>query len=108
MKKGQRRRSPRPPRRRRSSPRRTRVVLRPGQRLVTDTVIIMARMAGGTGVTTDVTCECTKSEPDKPDCQPVVTKSPGGGTVRVKCKMSGGCSKCKQTTTTTSGGIVMA
>jgi len=31
---------------------------------------------------------------------------PGGGSVTVKCQMSGGCKKCTQTTTTS--GVVMA
>ena len=107
MKRRTRTRRRRHPRRRTSPPRSRHIVLRPGQRLVTSTVIVIARMAGGgVGVTTDVTCECTKSEPDKPDCQPSITRSPGGGTVRVTCKKSGGCKTCKQTTTTT--GVVMA
>ena len=91
-------------RRRRSPPRTRRIVLRPGQRLVTSTVIVTARRAGdgGTGVTTTVTCECTKAEPDMPDCKPTVTQSPGGHTTYVTCTKSGGCQTCKQTTTTTS------
>lgn len=108
MKRATRSRRRRHARRRTSPPRSRRIVLRPGQRLVTSTVIVMARMAGGggAGVTTDVTCECTKADPDKPDCKPSVTRSPGGGTVRVTCKKSGGCKTCKQTTTTS--GVVMA
>jgi hypothetical protein len=90
------------PRRRTSPPRSKRIVLRSGQRLVTSTVIIVARRAGGggAGITTTVTCECTKAEPNKPDCQPTITTTPGGGTVNVTCTKSGGCKTCKQTTTT--------
>jgi hypothetical protein len=91
-------------RRRKSSPRTKRIVLRPGQRLVTSTVTIIARQAGGGGVTTSVTCECTKAEPNKPDCKPKTTTS--NGTIHVTCQKSGGCKTCKQTTTTS--GIFMA
>jgi hypothetical protein len=89
-----------------SPPRSKRFVLRPGQRLVTPTVIVTARQltSGGTGVTTTVSCECTKAEPNKPDCKPVVKSS--GSTITVTCKKSGGCQTCKQTTTTS--GIFMA
>lgn len=92
--------------RRSSPPRGRRIVLRPGQRLVTATVIVTARRGGGggAGVTTTVTCECTKAEPDTPDCKPVTTKS--DHTITVKCNKTGGCKTCKQTTTTS--GIVMA
>jgi hypothetical protein len=94
------------PRRRKSPPRGIRVVLRPGQRLITDSVIVRARMigGGGFGATTDVYCECTKADPDMPDCKPKSTPFPGG--TRVTCKMSGGCKECKQTTVTTSGTIM--
>ena len=91
-----------------SPPRSVRVDLKPGEILVTSGVIVMARMGGGGGgfgATTTVTCECTKSEPDTPDCKPKTTQFPGG--VSVSCKASGGCSQCKQTTTTTSFGFVM-
>ena len=83
-----------------SSPRSVEVDLKPGEVLVTSSVIVLARMigGGGLGVTTTVTCRCTKSEPDKPDCQPVTTTFPGG--VSVNCTKSGGCEKCEQTTTT--------
>ncbi len=109
MKRGQRPRRARSHRRRKSPPRRKRIVLRPGQRLVTSSVIVTARKRsqGGLGVTTYVTCECTKAEPNMPDCKPVTTMSPGGNTVSVTCNMSGGCKTCRQTTTTTSG-VVMA
>ena len=82
-------------------------MLRPGQRLVTSTVIVTARrrpQGGGTGVTTTVSCACTKAEPNKPDCKPVVTRV--GSTITVTCHKSGGCETCKQTTTTS--GIFMA
>jgi hypothetical protein len=67
---------------------------------VTSTVIVTARRRpqGGTGVTTTVSCACTKAEPNKPDCTPVVTRT--GSTITVTCKKSGGCETCKQTTTT--------
>jgi hypothetical protein len=99
--------------RRKSPPRSIRVVLRPGQRLETSTVIVTARKrpqggGGGGGAETTVTCECTAAEPDEPDCEPVSTKTPGGGTIRVRCNKTGGCRTCKQTTTTTSSGVVMA
>jgi hypothetical protein len=100
MKGRQRPRSSRHHWRRTSPPRAKRIVLRPGQRLVTSTVIVTARKAGGGGVTTSVTCECTKAEPNKPDCKPVTTQSPGGHTIYVTCEKSGGCKACKQTTTT--------
>lgn len=106
MKKAPRSRPGRHPRRRTSPPRTKRIVLRPGQRLVTSTVIVTARRVGGGGVTTSVTCECTKADPNRPDCQPSITTTPGGGTVNVTCQKSGGCKTCKQTTTTS--GIVMA
>jgi hypothetical protein len=95
------------PRRTKSPPRSVRVDLKPGEVLVTPSVIIMARLAGGGfgATTTTVTCACTKSEPDMPDCKPKSTTFPGG--VSVSCKMSGGCSECKSTTTTTSGGVIM-
>jgi hypothetical protein len=75
---------------------------------VTSAVIITARKRpqGGGGAVTEVTCRCTKSEPNMPDCKPVTTQDPGGHTVRVKCTMSGGCEKCKETTKTTSGVIM--
>jgi hypothetical protein len=108
MKRRQRsRRSRSHPHRRTSPPRGKRIVLRPGQRLVTASVIVTARMAGG-GVSATVTCECTKAEPNRPDCKPTTTTSPDGHTVTVKCVRSGGCQTCKQTTTTTSAGIFMA
>jgi hypothetical protein len=108
MKRRQSARRGRTHRRRTSPPRVKRIVLRPGQRLVTASVIVTARKrAGGFGaVTTTVSCACTKSDPDMPDCQPVTTVSPGGGSVTVKCQMSGGCKKCTQTTTTS--GVVIA
>lgn len=110
MKRTGRSRSKSHPKRTSSPPREVRVDLKPGEILVTNDVIVMARMGGGGfggfGVTTTVTCECTKSEPDMPDCKPKTTTFPGG--VSVSCKMSGGCSQCKSTTTTTSLGLVMA
>jgi hypothetical protein len=110
MKQSQRSSSGRRPRRRTSRPRVIRIVLRPGQRLVTDTVIVTARKrgGGGRGVTTSVSCACTKSDPDTPDCKPTTTTSPDGHTTYTKCSMSGGCKECKQTTTTTSIGLTMA
>lgn len=83
-----------------SPPRSVRIDLKPGEVLVTSSVIVVARQigGGGLGVTTTITCRCTKSEPDKPDCQPVSTPFPGG--VNVNCTKSGGCEKCEQTTTT--------
>ena len=89
-----------------SSPRSVEINLKPGEVLVTNNVILIARqigVGGGLGVTTTVTCRCTKSEPDKPDCKPVSTPIPGG--VNVNCKMSGGCEKCDHTTTTK--GVIM-
>src|SRR5262245_30197318 len=109
MKRASRSRSQSHPKRTSSPPRSVRVDLKPGEVLVTNDVIVMARMGGGfggLGVTTTVTCECTKAEPDMPDCKPKTTTFPGG--VSVSCKMSGGCSQCKSTTTTTSFGLVMA
>jgi hypothetical protein len=110
MKRKQRsRRSRSHPRRRTSPPRGIRIFLRPGQRLVTASVIVTARKAGGGGgVSTSVTCECTKAEPNQPDCKGKTTRSPDGRTTTVKCVMSGGCQSCTQTTTTTSSGIFMA
>jgi len=96
------------PKRTSSPPRSVRVDLKPGEILVAPGVIVMARMGGGGGgfgATTTVTCECTKAEPDRPDCKPKTTTFPGG--VSVGCTKSGGCSECKQTTTTTSFGMVM-
>ncbi|MFN2384700.1 MAG: hypothetical protein ABR576_00140 [Thermoanaerobaculia bacterium] len=82
-----------------SDPRSVRIDLKPGEVLVTSSVILIARqIGGGLGVTTSVTCRCTKAEPNKPDCQPKTTKIPGG--VNVDCIKSGGCEKCDQTTTT--------
>jgi hypothetical protein len=74
--------------------------LKPGEFLVTDSVIVIARQigGGGLGATTTVSCSCTKSEPNRPDCKPQTTTFPGG--VSVTCKKSGGCEKCEQTTTT--------
>jgi hypothetical protein len=109
MKRGQTPRQSKPKRRRTSPPRNKRIVLRPGQRLETATVIVTARKrpeGGGGGVTVDVSCACTASEPNTPDCKPVTTKSPGGDTIRVKCNKTGGCKKCKETTTTTSIGFM--
>ena len=97
------------PKRTSSPPRSVRVDLKPGEILVTSSVIVMARMVGGGGgfsATTTVTCACTKGEPNMPDCKPKTTQIPGG--VSVKCTKSGGCTDCKQTTTTTSFGVVMA
>jgi hypothetical protein len=103
------RRSKSHPRRRTSSPRSIRIFLRPGQRLVTASVIVTARKTGGGGgVSTSVSCACTKADPNRPDCKPQSTMSPDGHTTTVKCVMSGGCQTCKQTTTTTSSGIFMA
>ena len=103
MKKGQRSGAGRH-HRRTSPPRVKRIVLRPGQRLVTKTVIVTARKVGGGGVvTTSVSCSCTKAEPNRPDCKPTTTTSPDGHTTYVTCTMSGGCQTCKQTTTTSSG-----
>ena len=83
-----------------SDPRSVRIDLKPGEVLVTSSVILVARQIGGgsLGVSTTVTCRCTKAEPNKPDCQPKTTKIPGG--VTVNCVKSGGCGKCEQTTTT--------
>jgi hypothetical protein len=110
MKRASQSRSQSRPKRTSSPPRSVRVDLKPGEVLVTGSVIVMARMAGGGGggfgATTTVTCECTKAEPDTPDCKPKTTTFPGG--VSVSCKKSGGCSECKSTTTTTSWGVVMA
>lgn len=95
------------PRRTKSPPRSVRVDLKPGEILVTSSVIVMARMigGGGLGATTTVTCECTKANPDMPDCKPKTTTFPGG--VSVSCKMSGGCKECKSSTTTTTSGVIM-
>jgi hypothetical protein len=72
-------------------------------------VIVTARKAGGGGgVTTTVSCECTKAEPNMPDCKPTTTTGPGGHTIYVTCTKSGGCQTCKQTTTTTSFGVFIA
>jgi hypothetical protein len=110
MKRTNRSRSQSRPKRTSSPPRSVRVDLKPGEILVTNEVIVMARMGGGFGggfgATTTVTCQCTKSEPDTPDCKPKTTTFPGG--VSVSCTKSGGCSECKSTTTTTSFGLVMA
>jgi hypothetical protein len=110
MKRVVRSRSQSRPKRTSSPPRSVSVDLKPGDILVTSSVIVMARLAGGggggLGATTTVTCACTKSEPDTPDCKPKTTQFPGG--VSVSCSKSGGCSECKQTTTTTSFGFVMA
>jgi len=106
MKRTSRSRSQSHPKRTSSPPRSVRVDLKPGEILVTNDVIVMARMGGGFGATTTVTCECTKAEPDMPDCKPKTTTFPGG--VSVSCTKSGGCSQCKSTTTTTSFGVVMA
>ena len=112
MRKGQPSRLGKSDRRRKAPPRSKRIVLRPGQRLETPTVIVIARKrpqgGGGGGAVTDVSCECTAAEPDKPDCKPVTTKSPDGNTIRVKCNMTGGCSKCRQSSTTTSVSDFMA
>jgi hypothetical protein len=35
-------------------------------------------MARGGGVSATVTCECTKAEPNRPDCKPTTTTSPDG------------------------------
>ena len=82
MKRTGRSRSKSHPKRTSSPPREVRVDLKPGEILVTNDVIVMARMGGGGfggfGVTTTVTCECTKSEPDMPDCKPKTTTFPGG------------------------------
>jgi hypothetical protein len=85
-----------------SDPRSVEIDLKPGECLVTSSVIIIARDVGGggLGVTTTVTCQCTKSKPNKPDCQPKSTPLPGGGGVNVNCVKSGGCTTCDQTTTT--------
>jgi hypothetical protein len=99
------------PQRRTSRPVRKefRFKLRPGDRLVTPTVIITARKnGGGAGGTTTIECECTKAEPNRPDCQPQSTTSPGGHTTTVSCVKSGGCSTCKQTVSTTTTGVFMA
>jgi hypothetical protein len=105
------------PRRRTSRPVRKefRLKLRPGDRLVTPTVIVTVRrqrrMAGGgfgVSATTTVECECTKGEPNMPDCKPKSTTSPDGHTTTVKCVKSGGCKDCKQTTTTTTTGVFIA
>jgi hypothetical protein len=109
MKRAVRSRSSSRPKRTSSRPRSVRVDLKPGEILVTADVIVMARMGGGgggLGATTTITCQCTKSEPDTPDCKPKTTTFPGG--VSVSCTKSGGCSECKSTTTTTSFGLVMA
>ena len=106
MKRTSRSRSQSHPKRTSSPPRSVHVDLKPGEILVTNDVIVMARMGGGFGATTTVTCECTKAEPDMPDCKPKTTTFPGG--VSVSCTKSGGCSECKSTTTTTSFGLVMA
>jgi len=110
MKRASRSRSQSRPKRTSSPPRSVRVDLKPGEILVTNEVIVMARMGGGGGggfgATTTVTCECTKSAPDTPDCKPKTKTFPGG--VSVSCTKSGGCSECKSTTTTTSFGVVMA
>jgi hypothetical protein len=72
-------------------------------------MVVMARMAGGSGggfgLSTTVECECTKAEPDTPDCKPKTKTFPGG--VLVYCKMVRGCKECKQTVTTTNLGLVM-
>jgi hypothetical protein len=83
-----------------SDPRSVRIDLKPGEVLITNSVIVMARQigGGGLGATTTVTCRCTKAEPNKPDCKPKTTTFPGG--VNVTCTKSGGCEKCEQTTTT--------
>jgi hypothetical protein len=100
------------PQRRTSRPVRKefRFKLRPGDRLVTPTVIVTARKGGGGGAsgTATMECECTKSEPNMPDCKPQSTTSPGGHTTTIKCVKSGGCNTCKQTITTTTTGVVIA
>jgi hypothetical protein len=102
------------PKRRTSRPvsKQFRFLLRPGERLVTPTVIVTARRrrggapGGGVGATVSITCECTKGEPNMPDCKPQSTSS--GHTTTIKCVKSGGCTSCKTTTTTTTTGVFMA
>jgi hypothetical protein len=100
------------PKRRTSPPvtKQFRIKLRPGDRIVTPTVIIRARQGvggGGVGTTVSVTCECKKAEPNMPDCTPQ-TSSPDGHTTTVKCVKSGGCKKCESSITTTTTSVIMA
>jgi hypothetical protein len=94
--------------------RRFRFKLRPGQRhrdasYDSDCASVLTSANGGFGVEVSLTCECTKGEPNKPDCKPKSTTSPGGDTITVKCQKSGGCQSCKQSVTTaTTGGVIMA
>ena len=91
------------PQRRTSRPVRKqfRLQLHPGDRLVTSSVIVTARAGGGgTGATVTINCKCTQGDPNKPDCKPSSTTSPDGHTTTIKCVKSGGCTDCKQTTTT--------
>jgi hypothetical protein len=95
-----------------------RIQLRPGDRLVTPSVILTARKvrrggtkkkgAGGVGATVTITCQCTAAEPNKPDCTPQSTTSPGGHTTTVKCVKSGGCKTCTSSTTTTTTSVFIA
>ena len=84
------------PRRRTAPARVKRIILRPGHRLITPSVTVIARQKN---TTTEVTCKCTKSTPDRPDCKPKVTTV--GNTVRVQCVKSGGCTSCQDTTVVT-------
>jgi hypothetical protein len=111
------------PKRRTSRPVRKqfRFLLRAGDRLVTPSLILTARKRparkgilkkdtspGGVGATVTVECECTKGEPNRPDCKAQSTRSPDGHTTTVKCVKSGGCKDCKSTTTTTTTSVIMA
>jgi hypothetical protein len=112
------------PKRRTSPPvsKQYRFKLRPGDRLVTPTLILTARKLGSTrkgiakkgtspggiGGTVTVECECTKAEPNRPDCKAQSTTSPDGHTTTIKCVKSGGCKSCKTSTTTTTTSVIMA
>lgn len=88
-----------------------RLKLRPGDRLVTPTMMMTARRRGGSGglgVNVSLTCSCTEGEPNKPECVPKSTTSPDGHTITVKCVKSGGCTKCSEKKTTTTSSVFIA
>ena len=104
------------PKRRTSPPvsKQFRFKLRPGDRLVTPTVILTVprsrrsrrQAVGGVGALVTVECTCTKAEPNRPDCKPKSTRL--DNTISVSCVKSGGCQTCKQSVTTTTTSVVMA
>ena len=74
---------------------------------MTPTAILTARRrAGGVGGTVTIECECTKSDPNRPDCKPQSTTS--GSKTTVNCVKSGGCKTCKTSISTTTTGVVIA